>query len=235
MTLHQMPTPELPVAYQEGSVEFFGRKFFVDSRTLVPRLETESLVRLAKRWIAEKKIGTVVDVGTGSGIIALTLALECAGSLARVHATDISLDALEVAQTNRKALGPDCDFWQGDLLEPILSAGSSFVAEGPVLLVANLPYIRQGDPRVGADVAAHEPALALYGGAGTGWEIYERFFLQAREFARAHPGNPVSVLTEQADDQEAIARERLAVLGLEAEFFPDLSGARRFCGVVKVV
>lgn len=229
-----MTIADLPTAYAEGYAEFFGRRFSVDTRVLIPRLETETLVRLAKRWVAEKKIGTVVDVGTGSGIVALTLALECAGKLSRVHATDVSLDALEVAQTNRRDLFTDCEFWHGDLLEPLLSAGPALALEGPVLLAANLPYIRRGDPRVGADVAAYEPDLALYGGAGTGWEIYERFFAQAKEFAKAFPDHPVSALVEQADDQEAVARERLAALGLAPEFFPDLSGARRFCGVARV-
>ena len=227
-----MAVAELPTAYAEGYAEFFGRRFSVDPRVLIPRLDTETLVRLARREIDALRPGAVVDVGTGSGIVGLTLALERAGCGARFHATDASLDALEVAQANRAELGADCDLWQGDLLEPILSAGAAFDAgEGPILLVSNLPYVPEGDPRVGADVAAWEPALALYGGPVTGWELYARFFDQARDLARAFPGRAVVAWIEQGEGQETAAREGLAALGLTPEFFPDLSGVPRFVRV----
>ncbi len=225
---------ERPAAYAEGYAEFFGRKFSVDPRVLIPRLETETLVRLAKRWIAEKGISTLVDVGTGSGIVALTLAKECPDRLARVHAADVSADALEVAQENRRRLGVACDFWHGDLLEPILSAGASFAPEGRVLFAANLPYIPDGDPRVGADVRAFEPALALYGGPETGFETYERLFSQTKEFARKFPGNPACALCEMGEGQRPAAEAALARLGLACEFFPDLSGVERFVGVADI-
>lgn len=222
---------DLPVAYADGYAEFFGRRFFVDKRVLIPRLETETLVRLAKKWMDEKNIKTVIDVGTGSGIVGITLAMEYAQKSLDFYATDISPEALQVAQKNNQSLGAECRLMTGDLLLPFLSPTSDFVPRGALLIVANLPYIRNGDERVGEDVALWEPALALYGGAVTGWEMYDRFFHQVQDLAQKYPDHPVSVLIEMGDDQEQVARQKLRAQGLPCQFFPDLRGKMRFCGI----
>ena len=149
-----------PLAYILGHTEFYGLDFVVDRRVLIPRHETETLVELALD--AARRTGhvapVIVDVGTGSGAIALTLAKNLAQ--ARMIATDTSRDALAIARTNAKRLHLESrvEFLQGDLLEPF--AGSFD------LLVSNLPYIpSQRFDRLPREVRAFEPRVALDGGA----------------------------------------------------------------------
>ena len=172
-----------PIAYITGTQEFFGRSFNVDHRVLIPRSSTEHLVQLAldvlasgieeTRELDEKIIGvakifrdlfavrTIVDVGTGSGCIAITLALEHPEM--RIIATDISNDALEVARGNAKRHGviDRITFLQGDGLKPLKTF------DQPFLIVSNPPYIPKGRTLM-KDVVDFEPHVALFGGeAGT--------------------------------------------------------------------
>jgi release factor glutamine methyltransferase len=122
-----------PVAYLRGWKEFYGERFRVDPRVLIPRPETETLVEEALRAIAGRP-ALVVDVGTGSGAIACSIVLHATRS--RAIATDISSDALAVASQNARELGvaDRIDFRQGDLLAPI--------TERVDVVCANLPYLR---------------------------------------------------------------------------------------------
>lgn len=155
-----------PLAYLLGWREFYGRRFAVSSAVLIPRHETETLVEAALDRMTSDH-GRALDVGTGSGAIAITLALE--RPWWEVVATDLSEEALEVARGNAEALGASVRFEQADL----------FPREGGFdLIVSNPPYVARGD-EVGKDVA-YEPELALYAGE-TGLEVYERL---AREAGR---------------------------------------------------
>src|SRR6185295_3880430 len=122
-----------PVAYLRGWKEFYGLRFGVDPRVLIPRPETETLVEEARRLIGGRAL-TVVDVGTGSGAIACAIAVH--ERAARVIATDISADALAVARANAAALGvaDRVVLRQGELLIP--------VTERAEVVCANLPYLR---------------------------------------------------------------------------------------------
>ncbi|MCC7015087.1 MAG: peptide chain release factor N(5)-glutamine methyltransferase [Planctomycetes bacterium] len=144
-----------PVAYITGAREFYGRPFRVDSNVLVPRPETELIVDLARERAKTRSFERIADVGTGSGCLAISLALEC--SAARVCAVDISAGALGVARANAEALGARVDFVEGDGPEAL-----AFAAPFD-LLVSNPPYI---DPAQRAslaiDVREFEPALALF-------------------------------------------------------------------------
>lgn len=146
-----------PVAYLIASKEFFGRPFAVDHRVLVPRPETEHLVEaalaLAKALPPRPQI---LDVGTGSGCIAVTLALELPAS--HVTATDRSPAALAVAQGNANALGAHVDFVAADW-------ASTLRSECFDLVVSNPPYLDPAGP-VMPEVAAWEPAPALWAGTG---------------------------------------------------------------------
>lgn len=142
-----------PMAYVLSTRGFYGRDFHVDSRVLIPRPETEHLIdaALALELPASPRI---VDVGTGSGCIAVTLACELPG--ARVTAIDVSTDALEVARLNVRRHGVDdrLSLIRNDLLDGIdLSAVD--------LVVSNPPYVAP-DGAVAADVRAHEPHVALF-------------------------------------------------------------------------
>jgi len=155
----------VPTQYITGRQEFFGRDFHVTPDVLVPRPETEHLIEAALKYDVE----TILDIGTGSGAIAVTLALE---TEARVTATDISAPALQIAKANARHLAALVDFLQCDL-------GSALRDRSFDLVVSNPPYVAES-ARVAlqAEVRDHEPQLALFAGPD-GLEIYRRIIPEA--------------------------------------------------------
>jgi len=147
----------VPVAYLRGFKEFYGLRFAVDDRVLVPRPETETLVDAIREYAGDRDL-VVVDVGTGSGAIAIALAVSA--PRLRVIATDISADALAVARANATAHHVQIDFREGDLLAP--------VTELVDVVAANLPYLRDDDLEELAGERtslAFEPRVATVAGA----------------------------------------------------------------------
>ncbi len=179
-----------PYAYRTGQVEFFLLPFRSDERALVPRLETESLVREALRQFRQEAFDAVVDVGTGSGVIAVSIAKHV--SSARILAIDVSEEALSLARENAAQNAVRIEFVRSDLLSHLPDWVS---ASQKILFVANLPYVRQGAPDLSEDTA-FEPPLALYGGKETGFELTERFLEEVEKFARLHPSAAISVVCE---------------------------------------
>lgn len=167
-----------PVAYLTGRRAFYDREFLVTPDVLIPRPETEHLIEAALNWArerADRGAGLrVVDVGTGSGAIAVTLAAHLPD--ASLHAIDCSPAALEVARRNadRAGVAGRIAFHQGDLLRPLLEAG-----ERMDLIAANLPYIPSADLDT-LDVARYEPRLALDGGPD-GLDAIRRLLEQATD------------------------------------------------------
>ncbi|MCI1774397.1 MAG: peptide chain release factor N(5)-glutamine methyltransferase [Paenibacillus lautus] len=151
----------VPAQYIIGEQEFYGRPFEVSPAVLIPRPETELLVEAVLKYGQELTRRPdeglkVADIGTGSGAIAITLALQSKGW--DVFASDISPDALEVAARNAKQLGAQVEFRQGNLLEP-------FAGMGPDILVSNPPYIPAQDiEELQPEVRDYEPRTALDGG-----------------------------------------------------------------------
>lgn len=145
-----------PIQYIRGRAEFYGREFLVDRRVLIPRPETELLVEAAIERLPNG--ARVVDVGTGSGCIAVSLALERPDL--RVVAVDISIDALLLARTNARTLGARVDFVASDLLDAV---------RGFDAIVSNPPYIAAADVEtLETQVRDFEPRIALTPGpAGT--------------------------------------------------------------------
>lgn len=143
----------VPLQHLLGTAEFFGRSFLCDGRALIPRPETELLVELVLAKAA-KAPARFLDVGTGSGVIAITLALECPGAV--VEAVDLSADALALARENAVRLGAEqVHFHQGHLLP----------AEGIFdIIVANLPYIATGELDTLQKEVRFDPRSALDGG-----------------------------------------------------------------------
>ncbi len=161
----------MPIAYILGKRAFFEREFTVTSHVLIPRPETELIVEKAIAWVQAQgrqsdPLLRVVDVGTGSGVIALSLAARLPA--ARVLATDLSAAALQVAQHNGRDLR-NVRFMQGDLLAGI---GGQFD-----VMCANLPYIATAELDV-LEVAKFEPAIALDGG-NDGLALIRRLLQQA--------------------------------------------------------
>jgi len=152
-----------PVAYLLGRAGFYGREFQVSPNVLVPRPETELIIDEAIAYIARPML--VLDVGTGCGAIACTIAAQ---TQSNVDATDISPAAIEIARSNAVAHGVEeqCRFYAGDLAEPVSSNRYD-------LIVANLPYIPTAHLPQAPDPVSFEPGLALDGGPD-GLALYRR-------------------------------------------------------------
>jgi release factor glutamine methyltransferase len=161
-----------PIQYIIGSEEFYGRRFEVNEHVLIPRPETEELVygtlkRLDKLFPAVDHV-ELVDVGTGSGAISVTLKLEKPGL--QVKAIDLSEDALGVARKNASQLGAEIEFIHGDLLQPLILPGKKVDA-----VISNPPYIPIADQEWMSDIVTeHEPHMALFAGED-GLDLYRRF------------------------------------------------------------
>lgn len=148
--------PNYPEEYIHGSVRFFGRDFIVTPAVLIPRLETESLVRRARKIIKDKNIKQVVDIGCGSGIIGTSVA----DLVDEVIFLDISPAALAIAEKNFHTNFPDkkAQFIISDLLSniPVLQNSN-------ILFLSNLPYIKDEDWINMSEDTIYEPKLALFG------------------------------------------------------------------------
>ena len=169
-----------PLQYLLGWQEFRGLEFEVTPAVLIPRPETELLVDVAAQRFSEGK-PILADVGTGSGCIAVAMAVALPG--ARVIATDLSEDALAVAQRNasRHHVSERIQFLSGDLLLPLTSLG---LDESLDCVLSNPPYVAERDlPSLQREVRDWEPYLALVGGV-TGLEIYRRLLPQALRFLK---------------------------------------------------
>jgi release factor glutamine methyltransferase len=201
-----------PVQHIVGTQEFYGRDFIVNRLVLIPRPETEHLVEAARA--IQPLPCRVLDVGTGSGILAITLALEMAD--AAVTATDISSAALAVAQQNARVLDADrVRFVESDLLKEI--AGERFDC-----IVSNPPYVAMGEV-LEPQVREYEPAMALYGGED-GLAVYRRLIPAAFEHLQAG----AHLLLEIGHGQRDAVRELLAGGGFEEiGFVDDLQGTPR--------
>ena len=158
-----------PTQYITHNQEFFGRDFYVNETVLIPRPETEHLIEAALKSLADHPGARVLDVGTGSGAIAITLALE---SQLPVLASDISLPALAVAERNRMTYAAPVYFFAADLLECVSPNSVD-------LLVSNPPYVPGADAaNMQTEVRDCEPHLALFAG-DSGLEIYQRLIAAA--------------------------------------------------------
>jgi release factor glutamine methyltransferase len=196
-----------PVAYITGTKGFRRLDLAVDHRVLVPRPETEHLVEAA---LELPEGARVVDVGTGSGAVALALKQERPDL--RVIGTDASADALEVARHNGERLGLEVEWLQGDLLDPL--------TERVDAVVSNPPYIRDSDP-LPPEVADHEPALALFAGPD-GLALIRRLL----PAAAAHGAGFVALEVGQGQAAPVFALARDAGY-VHIDTVPDLAGIER--------
>jgi len=168
-----------PIAYLIGKKEFYGLEFFVNKNVLIPRPETELLVEEVLNYIKNKKLQhiNILDIGTGCGCIALTLAKYLPQS--KIVAVDISNKALRVAKKNKKKLGiKNVKFKKSNLLQEFKNPQYRKWVQKPDIIVANLPYLTIEELK--EKTIKHEPRVALYGGQ-EGLDSYKKFFCQIQE------------------------------------------------------
>ncbi len=208
-----------PTQYITHRQEFYGRDFFVDERVLIPRPETEHLVEAAVTQLRGRTRARVLDAGTGSGAIALSVSLEAGFP---VLASDISTEALAVAKRNCKALGGTVTFFAGDLLDAVAPASID-------LLLSNPPYVPGGDKaNMQSEVRDWEPHVALFAG-DSGLEIYHRLIESASR--AVEPGG--RMLMELGYRLLENVREMLAADWGDIEVIFDLAGLPRVIGATR--
>lgn len=202
-----------PLAYLLGTQEFYGRGFAVTRDVLIPRPETELLIDLALPLLRGARAPRVLDLGTGSGCIAVTLALEA--SAAEVTAVDASAAALAVARANADRLGARVAFVRSDWFDTVTGSFD--------LIVSNPPYIAAGDPHLGA--LRFEPTAALTAGAD-GLACLRRIAQAAPAFL-ARQG---TLMVERGYDQGEAVRRLFAESGFaDIHTHRDLAGHERVC------
>jgi release factor glutamine methyltransferase len=205
-----------PTQYITHRQEFFGRDFFVNSDVLIPRPETEHLVESALRFLKDYPASRILDVGTGSGAIAISLALE---SGRPVMGSDISMRALSVAERNRRRYCAPVSLFAADLLDAAMPASID-------LLLCNPPYVPGADAaNMQTEVRDWEPHIALFAD-DTGFEIYQRLIFGAAVGLK--PGG--RLLMELGYRSLQRVRDMLSERWTEVKVITDLAGLPRVIG-----
>ena len=237
-----------PIAYLIGSKEFYGLDFIVNKNTLIPRPETESMVEETMNLISQisyrksraKECITLIDVGTGSGCIVITLAklLKLRITNYELFAIDISKQALTIAKKNAKLhkVGKKIKFLQGNLLEPILKNKKLKIKNQKLMILSNLPYgWKEWKNNCSMETVGlkFEPAIALFT-EKNGLKLYEDLFKQVNELVKFKPLS-LDLLCEFDPRQTSLMKE------LIKKYFPqaklqikkDLAGRNRLA-IIKV-
>ncbi len=199
-----------PVQYIVGDVDFYGNTIKVDKRVLIPRFETEGLVEIALSYL--KDGDSIIDLGTGSGCIAITLKSKLPNS--SIDAVDISSDALDVAKINAELNNVDINFYQGDML----CTNKKYDC-----IISNPPYIAY-DEEVMDIVKNNEPKTALYAD-NNGLYYYEEIFKKAKDYLN----DKYYIFFEMGYNQgESIKEIALKYLDCNVEVKKDLQGFDRY-------
>ncbi|WP_448377337.1 peptide chain release factor N(5)-glutamine methyltransferase [Fervidobacterium sp.] len=200
-----------PLQYILGEVEFYGRMFYIEEGVLIPRWETEGLIDICKEYVRRYDLKNIIDIGVGSGVIAITIALEC--NNVRVYGTDISEKAIALSQRNANRYGANCTFKCGEFAEPFLDLFDTIQ-----LIVSNPPYVRT-DAKLQKELN-YEPREALFSGEdGLNFyrELFKRYNLEGK-----------IVVMEIGDDQGEYLKNLTG-----GHILKDLSGKDRYLVVDK--
>jgi len=185
-----------PIAYILGKSEFYCREFFINKDVLVPRPESETMIDLLRDQGVE---GVIVDVGTGSGALAVTAKLELPAT--EVFAIDIDPNCIKLAEKNAQNHDARIDFFTGNLLEPYLKLKTK---NSPLIILANLPYVPNGYQI--NEAARHEPELAIFGGMD-GLDLYRELFSQISHLKSKICFVFTESLPEQHQELESLAKK----------------------------
>lgn len=209
--------------------EFYSLPFFVDTRVLTPRNETEILVDQALFFLKNHPIDVYIDVGTGSGCIPMSVMRNTKISIWSVFAVDISLDALEVAKKNISfhALKADIQLLHSNLLDIFLQKNDIFLGKN-LLLTANLPYIKNNDfEHMDQEVLENDPHISLFWWEMTGFELYEVLIDQIFSLKELYHLDKIIAFFEIWFDQYEYSKNYLEKKWLKFEYFKDYSNIYR--------
>ena len=200
-----------PAQYIVGNVDFYGYNLDVDKRVLIPRRETEELVEEVIKKSKEFDNPVIIDVGTGSGAIAISLSKELNTN---IYASDISSEALEVADKNIKNNNADVTLFTGDMLKPYIDNNLKVD-----IIVSNPPYIKE-DEEIEDIVKNNEPYLALYA-KNNGLEFYESILKDAKKILKDKFLIAFEIGNTQGNDVKLLAEKYLG--NVKVEIRKDLS------------
>jgi len=203
-----------PIAYILGQRDFYGRSFKVNHHVLIPRPDSEVIIDEAKKLLAYRPTGSILDIGTGSGCLIITVALET-NNRYTYEACDISAKALTVAKVNAKQLGAQVTWYQSNLLQSVPNKKYD-------LIIANLPYLTS--EQVDEPSIQHEPQLALDGGKD-GLHYYRQLLTQLPNYLAVGG----TVLLEIDPAQELFLADLIKnnFSPYQLQFYQDLSGLTR--------
>ncbi|GAA0290333.1 release factor glutamine methyltransferase [Gracilibacillus halotolerans] len=215
--IYQHVETGIPVQHITGKEEFFGREFNVNSHVLIPRPETEEVVLQALNHLSSDTL-TCVDVGTGSGVIAVTLKSERPN--VHVYATDISDKALQIAKKNADKHGAEIEWLQGNFLQPLIEQGIKVDC-----IISNPPYIAKDEAiTLSKTVRDFDPHLALFAD-NDGLAAYEAIVKQAKEIL-----NPQAMIVFEIGYQQGNVVRELIIEHFpnsKVEVFRDINGKDR--------
>ncbi|MFA5318174.1 MAG: peptide chain release factor N(5)-glutamine methyltransferase [Patescibacteria group bacterium] len=228
----------MPVAYLTNTKEFYGREFYVDKRVLVPRPETEMIIDVAKRATRNaQRVGDIIDVGTGSGCIIITLIKELQNLKSKIKklkftAIDISKDALIVARKNARLHNIDkkIKFLRGNLLEPFLKNKKLVIGYWSLVITCNLPYLTPTQVKNSISIK-HEPKLALTAGKD-GLKYYRELTEQINLLQKQNPQIKITLLCE-IDPAQIKGIKKIFSFAKNIKIKKDLAGRDRIV-VVKL-
>lgn len=211
--------------------EFFSLPFYVDTRVLIPRNDTETMIyQVLKEEINDFSI---IDVWTWSACIPISILKNIKSLPKEAFALDISEEALEVAKINieKHNLEDKLNISKSDLLEIFLNKSQQIFTKN-LIITANLPYIKNGDfENMDKEVLENDPHIALFWWEKTGFELYEKLILEIFEFKKMYNLEKIILFIEIWFDQRDYSEEYLTSLNLEFEYFKDLNKIDR---IVKI-